>query len=69
MEEGSRVEGDDDMGDENSRRQMELDDSEEGEEETKCKAAIEVEKRVYKGSFQVNIYARRSGELSPSNRA
>lgn len=26
---------------------------EEGEEEAKCKAAIEVEKKVYKGSFQV----------------
>lgn len=32
-------------------RQSERD--EEGEEEAKCKAAIEVEKKVYKGSFQV----------------
>lgn len=56
MEEGSvgGVGQSDDGGDRNSRRQMGLD--EEDEEETKCKAAIEVEKRVYKGSFQVGGY-------------
>lgn len=35
-------------------RQSERD--EEGEEEAKCKAAIEVEKKVYKGSFQVRCH-------------
>eukprot|EP00752_Nemacystus_decipiens_P017437 g15631.t1 len=51
MEDGSRVGGDDNTGDEADRRRMELDE-EEDEEEARCKAAIEVEKRVYKGSFQ-----------------
>ncbi|CBN76877.1 conserved unknown protein [Ectocarpus siliculosus] len=51
MEEGSvgGSKGDDE--DRNSRPQVGLGE-EEDEEETKCKAAIEVEKRVYKGSFQ-----------------
>eukprot|EP00752_Nemacystus_decipiens_P012060 g10691.t1 len=51
MEDGSRMGGDDNTGDEADRRRMELDE-EEDEEEARCKAAIEVEKRVYKGSFQ-----------------
>lgn len=52
MEEGSvgGSKGDDE--DRNSRPHIGLGE-EEHEEETKCKAAIEVEKRVYKGSFQV----------------
>ncbi|CAM9722589.1 unnamed protein product [Ectocarpus sp. 13 AM-2016] len=51
MEEGSvgGSKGDDE--DRNSRPQVGLGE-EEDEEETKCKAAMEVEKRVYKGSFQ-----------------
>lgn len=36
-------------------RQSERDEEGE-EEEAKCKAAIEVEKKVYKGSFQVICY-------------
>lgn len=62
MEDGSPAGGEDDTGDGNSRRQVEL-DQEEDEEETKCKAAIEVEKRVYKGSFQVR--ARERGSYQP----
>ena len=53
MDEGGKS-GDSSEGDSGGKehgRQSERD--EEGEEEAKCKAAIEVEKKVYKGSFQV----------------
>lgn len=66
MEEGSvgGSKGDDE--DRNSRPQVGLGE-EEDEEETKCKAAIEVEKRVYKGSFQVCSNAPSGGaQMLPS---
>ena len=49
---GDASEGD--SGENEHGRQSER--GEEGEEEIKCKAAIEVEKKVYKGSFQVRWY-------------
>lgn len=65
MEDGSRAGGDDDdTADGSNRRQGAELDEEDDEEETKCKAAIEVEKRVYKGSFQVQPCERWSGVVS-----
>lgn len=37
----------------------------EDEEEAKCKKAIEVEKRVYRDSFQVQGYDRINGNVIP----